>query len=74
MTEAQQIIIQAFKDAIIETVIENGDIGTPAGILYAAFLKYNLSLEDFQNVCLLCEREGKIVLRGTQYYPKKLSK
>lgn len=71
MSEQAQAIIQAFSGAIIETVQEAGDRGTPEGPLYAAFMAYGIDLNTFNNLVSYCVRSGKIRKQGFILYPVK---
>ena len=71
MNEQAQAIIQAFTGAIVETVNEAGDVGSPMGPMYAAFMTYNIDLDTFYRLVDYCVRSGKIERRGNVLFPVK---
>lgn len=68
MSETSQVVVQSFKQQMIESVVQAGPEGLHADKIHKAFLEYGLSFDDFNNISLLCERERKVVRRGNVYY------
>ncbi len=72
MTKAEQAngIVKAVI-AIIDTVNEIGEQGTPEGPMYAQFMGMGCSLEQFNQLISLAVRSGRITKRGHILYPVK---
>ena len=72
MTKEEQIkgVLQAIK-AIIDTVNDVGDQGTPEGPMYAAMMGAGCTLDQFNQLISLAVKSGKITKRGHALYPVK---
>ncbi len=70
MTKEEQIrgVVQAVQ-AIIDTVNEIGEQGTPEGPMYAQLMIAGCSLEQFNQLISLAVQSGKISKRGHVLYP-----
>ena len=60
----QTLVSVMLVDAICETVLETGE--APEGPMYAAFMQYGVSLEQFQSLVNAAVATGKIK-RGGNY-------
>lgn len=69
MTTNQQIkALQMLCDAIIASVREVGEVGAPAGALYAAMMAHGISLDHFQQIMGALVQLGKLRQSGDLYY------
>lgn len=61
--------IKALVDAVVESVAAAGQMGAPAGHLYAALMGH-LSLEQFQMLMGAIVAAGKLERRGLLYFKR----
>ncbi len=65
--QARAALVQ-IANAIVETVKEAGDQGTPGGVLYAAMMAHGASLEQFEQLMAALVAVKKLRKRGDLYF------
>lgn len=68
MTPQQIAVVQMLAQAALETVREAGKQGAPSGPMYAAFMQYGMSLEQYTALMGALVRAGKLKQRGNVYF------
>lgn len=69
ITQEQKVqAVMAMMDAILEVVEESGPVGVPAGPMYAAFMSWGCSLEQFQQLMDGLVRGGFLRHSGHCYF------
>jgi len=67
-TERAIRVLAMLGSAILETVQESGEMGCPAGILYAGLMSFGISLNTFQAIMSGLVQSGKLRYSGHVYY------
>jgi hypothetical protein len=69
MTEAEKAKAFGIMRAMLETVVEAGDQGAPAGPMYMAWMAQGGTFATFETVMALLVHAKLVVKRGQVYYP-----
>ena len=66
--EACRLLVEGLEEVVRDT----GELGTPGGILYAAFMNHGFSLEAFESLMGAMVQAGRLEKRGQSYFiPQK---
>ncbi len=68
MTNQQISALRAIASAVLETVKEAGEMGAPAGPMYAALMAHGCSLHQFEQIMGGLERSGYVRKSGDCYH------
>ncbi len=69
MTREQQVtVLLRIANAVVDAVAAGGPQGAPAGVLYAAFMPYGFSLEEFEVLMRLLIASGRLRKEGHLYF------
>lgn len=68
LTKEALIAFIELCDAVVDAVKEAGPQGAPAGPMYAAFMSYGMSLEQFQRMMDMLVNAGRLRKQGHLYF------
>lgn len=68
ITPAQRAAMLAVCNAVTEAVTEAGQLGAPAGHLYAALMAHGCRLAQFESLMAALQRAGRVTKRGYLYF------